>query len=278
MEEFGKRPLKMPKSIFEKLKDADASIYCAGYVLGELDIFRQKIYDLVYSTNRLRHAGMGGIEKRLIEDGMNVDYKLVKEYSNKIFNLVKNCRTIEVTTSKGTNLTAEFGKYKWIKCEGYPKPGLWTNLPDGEIFTSPTRINGKVVIDGVLGDCLDEKYGCIEKTPIISEIKEGRAISLSCKNKNIEKDMAKYFKIDKNASRIGEFAIGTNIGLKKIVGNLLQDEKFPGVHIAFGDSYPDETGAEWGSKSHVDGVILKANIVVDGRIIMKEGKFTSDII
>ena len=80
-------------------------------------------------------------------------------------------------------------------------------------------------------------------------------------------------KQDKNASHIGEFAIGTNIGLKKIIGNLLQDEKFPGVHIAVGDSYPKETGSPFPSKAHLDMVILKTTIFVDDKKIMNKGKF-----
>ena len=39
-----------------------------------------------------------------------------------------------------------------------------------------------------------------------------------------------YLQTDKESARAGEFAIGTNIGLTRLVGNLLQDEKFPGVH------------------------------------------------
>ena len=64
------------------------------------------------------------------------------------------------------------------------------------------------------------------------------------------------------------------MNLKRLIGNLLQDEKFPGVHIALGDSYPDKTGADWTSKAHNDGVMRDPTVVVDGRTIMKSGKFT----
>ena len=39
---------------------------------------------------------------------------------------------------------------------------------------------------------------------------------------------------------------------KKIIGNLLQDEKFPSIHIATGCPYPEMTGAKWDSKAHCD--------------------------
>ena len=78
---------------------------------------------------------------------------------------------------------------------------------------------------------------------------------------------------DPNSSRVGEFAIGTNVGLSEIVGNFLQDEKFPGVHIAFGDPYGFETGADWDCPWHVDVLASHATISVDGRNIMENGRF-----
>jgi leucyl aminopeptidase (aminopeptidase T) len=71
---------------------------------------------------------------------------------------------------------------------------------------------------------------------------------------------------------LGEFAIGTNIFLDRLTGNLLQDEKFPSVHCAFGDPYSEETGADWRAKTHVDGIMLNCSIWIDGKQIMDEGK------
>ena len=72
---------------------------------------------------------------------------------------------------------------------------------------------------------------------------------------------------------MGEFAVGTNTGLTHLIYNLLQDEKFPGIHIAFGSSLPAKTGAKWDSKAHVDGVLKSPSIYVDGEPIMIKGMF-----
>jgi hypothetical protein len=71
---------------------------------------------------------------------------------------------------------------------------------------------------------------------------------------------------------VGEFAIGTNIGLKDVIGNILQDEKLPGVHIAFGDPYGAHTGAQWKSSTHIDVVGRKFDIWADDRQIMSAGE------
>ena len=79
--------------------------------------------------------------------------------------------------------------------------------------------------------------------------------------------------MDENANRIGEFAMGTNMEVKKLVGRLLQDEKMPGVHVAFGHGYPEHTGCKWKSKAHLDAVLLKPTVYVDGKKIMEDGNY-----
>jgi leucyl aminopeptidase (aminopeptidase T) len=73
---------------------------------------------------------------------------------------------------------------------------------------------------------------------------------------------------------VGEFAIGTNFGVKELIGNMLQDEKFPSVHLAMGDP-ADTRNPAWSSKVHLDGLMLGPTVVADGKIvIMKDGSFT----
>jgi leucyl aminopeptidase (aminopeptidase T) len=75
---------------------------------------------------------------------------------------------------------------------------------------------------------------------------------------------------------VGEFAIGTNIELQRVIGHILQDEKFPGIHVAFGDPYGAHTGASWSSSTHIDVVATRFDIWVDGRQIMSDGRFLID--
>ena len=76
---------------------------------------------------------------------------------------------------------------------------------------------------------------------------------------------------------MGEFAIGTNLGVTRVIGNILQDEKFPGIHIAFGNPYGEHTGAPWFSSTHIDVVGLGFNIWLESdqgeEQIMRDGRF-----
>jgi aminopeptidase len=277
MEDFGPRPIPFPQAMKEALEAADVSIYAAQGAKGELQTFRRHMLHTIEATPRLRHAHMVGITRQIMEDGMCSDYREIQRISRLVYEKVKDARTIRVVTDKGDDFTAEFSPdLKWTVSDGDIAPGHWQNLPDGEVFTSPLNLNGTVVIDGCLGDFFAERYASLEDTPIRVEVKDARAQreTLQCDNEELRREFAEYiFQTDENSSRVGEFAIGTNTGLTHLIYNLLQDEKFPGVHIAFGSPLPAKTGANWDSKAHVDGVLKNPSIYVDGEPIMTKGKF-----
>lgn len=275
--EDGNNPLKFPDEIGEAMNNTQVSFYIAQGKKGELQTFRIPMLKIV-EEKKIRHGHMPGFNEKIMKQGMGADYAKIQEISAKVADIVKNAKEIRVTTSAGTDVTATFDtKYKWVICDGDIKAGHWSNLPDGEVFTAPVNANGKVVVDGCLGDFFTEKYGDLGSTPLSYELKDGRAVkgTVECKNQGLKKEWEQYtFETDENSDRLGEFAIGTNVGLTELIGNLLQDEKFPGIHLALGSPYPEKTGAEWESKAHNDGVLRNPTIVVDGKEIMKDGKFT----
>jgi len=277
MEDFGERPFEFPRVIEDAIKVADVSVYAAQGVKGELQTFRMQMLKAIEANSKLRHAHMIGITPQIMKDGMCSDYKEIQRISRLVYDKVRNASKIEVVTKKGNNFIAEFSpELKWIISDGIITPGKWQNLPEGEVFTSPLNVNGTVVIDGCLGDFFAERYGSLENTPIIIEVVDGRAIkeSVQCDNEQLRQEFSKYlFETDENSNRVGEFAIGTNTGLTELIYNILQDEKFPGIHIAFGSPLPGKTGAKWDSKAHVDGVIKNPSIYVDGEKIIDNGEF-----
>jgi aminopeptidase len=276
MEDFGPRPIDYPKAIDDAIKAADVSVYAAQGAEGELQSFRMQMLKAIEANTKLRHGHMIGITPEIMKDGMCSDYKEIQRISRLVYDKVKDASKIRVVTEEG-DFEAEFSpRLKWIISDGDIAPGHWKNLPDGEVFTSPVNVKGKIIIDGCLGDFFTEKYGSLEKTPVSIEVENGRAVkgSIQCNNEKLRHKLTKYiFEIDENSNRVGEFAIGTNTGLTKLIYNLLQDEKFPGVHVAFGSPLPGKTGADWDSKAHVDGVIISPSIYVDGEMLMDKGCF-----
>jgi len=277
LEEIGPRPLKsLPSEILTEIKKADAAFICVQYFQDELISVLLMIGGLV-KKNKVKIAFMFDLSEELLRQGMAVDYQKIKEFSYKLYGRLKEAKKVQVKTDRGSDFLVELG-YKWKVSDGFPEPGKWVNLPGGEVLTAPKNINGRIVIDGLIEEFNQPRFGLLNDYPISVDLKNGYAVreSIKCKNRDLKRFLEKnLFERDKNASRVGEFAFGTNIYLKKLIGNLTQDEKFPTVHIAFGDPHGPATGAPWKSEIHMDALILEPTAWVDGKIIMKEGKYTA---
>ena len=95
-----------------------------------------------------------------------------------------------------------------------------------------------------------------------------------CANQELAEEFRRYTMTDENSDRVGEFAIGTNIAVEDVRGNILQDEKIPGVHIAFGHPYAEHTGQDWVSTTHIDCVAPReVTVWMDGEEVMRDGDF-----
>ena len=229
----------------------------------------------VVTRRQIRHAHMVNITKQIMCDGMRADFREVDRISLQVMEIARAAALVRAKTPAGTDLTAEMNPdYKWLKTSGIISQNTWGNLPGGEIFTTPGEVNGTFVVDGVVGDYLCAKYGDLHEHPLTIRVKGNRLIEAHCANRALEDEFWRYTHTDENSDRVGEFAIGTNIGVRDVIGNILQDEKIPGVHIAFGDPYGTYTGAPWRSTTHIDVVGRKFDIWADGRMIMRAGEFT----
>ena len=273
LEELSSRPLvDLPREILDDLEQSNVSIFAVQAQRNELRS-RIQMTDVV-NRRKIRHAHMVNINRQIMLEGMRADFQRVDRLSQKVVEMVRRASKITAKTAAGTDLTADLNpNYRWLKTSGIISPEKWGNLPGGEIFTTPGEVNGTFVIDGVVGDYLCAKFGSLRDTPLTIHIKGNRLTEAHSENRELENDFWNYTHTDANSDRVGEFAIGTNIDLKDVIGQILQDEKYPGVHIAFGNPYGAHTGADWDSTTHIDVVGRKFNIWVDDQQIMREGKF-----
>jgi aminopeptidase len=273
LEELAPRPLSdLPREIVEDLETSQVSIFAVQAQTNELKS-RMQMTDVV-NRRKIRHAHMVNINRQIMLEGMRADFLKVDRISAKVIELVTRAKRITARTAAGTDLTADLNpNYRWLKTSGLISPDKWGNLPGGEVFTTPGEVNGTFVIDGVVGDYLCAKYGDLKGNPLTIRIRGNRLTEAHSSNRDLEDDFWQYTHTDENSHRVGEFAIGTNIELKDVIGQILQDEKYPGVHIAFGNPYGAHTGAEWYSSTHIDVVGRKFDIWVDEQQIMRSGQF-----
>jgi leucyl aminopeptidase (aminopeptidase T) len=276
LEDYGQRPLtRFPDALRTDIAGMQPTVtyYIATALPGEMGL-RRPLLPYLAQELRVRHGHMVGIDAEVMADAMCADYDRVYARTMQVFDIVKGARTIRVTSPKGTDLSATFrSDWKWIPCHGrYHEQGNWGNLPEGEVFTAPASLQGRLVAD-VLGDFFSEKYGVLPE-PVTFIVDDGTITDILTPNAVLAEELHQHFWEAPNGRRAGEFAIGTLEGLSGLTGNLLQDEKMPGLHVAFGNPYPQFTGADWSSSVHVDCVVSGSAITVDDQTIMRDGRFT----
>ena len=276
LEDFGPRPMTgAPEAVLEALERTDVGVLCMTPQRGELSA-RMAIVRVV-ERRQIRYAHMIGVTPEIMQQGMRADYQKVDELSNRLRERMLRAETLTVKTTAGTSFSAHFDRQlDWVKTSGLISPRYWSNLPAGEVFTTPATVDGTFVCDATAGDYFNGKYGDLQATPLKMTIEGGRLKEVDCARKDLEEEFWNYTHTDENSDRVGELAFGTNLGLTDMIGILLQDEKFPGVHIAFGDPYGSQTHADWESRTHVDVLTRNCDVWIDDDLVIEKGKYQLD--
>jgi aminopeptidase len=166
--------------------------------------------------------------------------------------------------SDDTDLTVSNKGRTWIPCFGKE------NFPDGEIFTGPVEDSA----EGYIHFSYPLVYGGRSVEDVKLWFKKGKVVK--AKASSGQEFLDEMLDIDDGARRLGEFAFGTNNGIKRYTRNTLFDEKIGGtLHLALGSGYP-ETGSLNESSLHWDMVLdmrNNAKVYADDECIFKNGSF-----
>ncbi|MEO1515527.1 MAG: aminopeptidase [Bacteroidota bacterium] len=179
----------------------------------------------------------------------------VRQSQQQIVDLLNNRESIRYV-GNGTDIRFSTKGRTWINSDGQ------TNMPSGEVYTSPVEDS----VNGVIRFSFPAVYMGHEVEDVRLWVKDGW----------IEKWEARrgmdflneIFKLD-GARRFGEAAIGTNYSINRFTRNILFDEKIGGtVHMAIGQSYL-QTGGKNQSSVHWDMI---ANMMDGGMIFADDEK------
>lgn len=286
LEDYGERPLKqIPGNLVEDAKKADVTMFIAESIGEELETVRKPLF-ITATKNGAAHGHCPGFTREMMLQGMATDYNIVYALSHALFDILSKAHRIITTSEAGTNLIVDrLVHFPWVYSQPI-KRGKGANLPDGEIFCYPYNVFGTAVIDGCVGDIFAEKYGDISKSPVYINIHGSRAIEITCpKNKALEEELNRYVmnldgKREFLTSFLGEFALGTNLGITGFIGNMLQDEKCGRAsHFAFGDPI-DHHGSKAGytCKGHIDNLMMNPTVKADGVVIMDKGQYVEMVL
>jgi leucyl aminopeptidase (aminopeptidase T) len=213
-----------------------------------------------------RCATLPGITADTMRRTLNADYEKIAKLSIKLAKILTRGSTAKVTNTAGTDLHMSIKGRKGHPDTGLVhKPGDFSNLPAGEAYLAPVEgtAQGVIVIDGCIGET-----GVLRK-PITMKVQAGYVTSISggVQVKILRRAIQG---LGKEARNIAELGIGAN-HKARVVGSSLEDEKVLGtVHIAMGDNA--SMGGKISVASHLDAILLKPTLTIDGRLIMKKGR------
>lgn len=164
---------------------------------------------------------------KLYDDDPTASWLEVRKSQQKIVDLLNSREQIHY---KGEGIDIQFNTKgrTWINSDGQ------TNMPSGEVYTSPVEDS----VNGVINFSYPAVYMGHEVEDVTLWVKDGLVEKWEAKRGQAFLDH--IFQLD-GTRRFGEAAIGTNYNINRFTKNILFDEKIGGtVHMAIGQSYLQE--------------------------------------
>ena len=272
LEEYGERPVRhLPTSLEDALRDAQASVLLAGFDDGELAM-RYELLTLVRQLN-LRHAHMLGITRRSMIGGFSVDPSRILDATRGLRMRLRPESVIRVRSAAGTDLEVRCSaSQRWAEHVGVIRPGRWEHLPSGGLVTSPTAINGVYVADASVGTEIAASMGLLDGAPVRFEIEQGVCRSVRGGDRALDRHLSDFMRREPSLDRVGLVIFGANIGIHAATGEVSSDQNLPGIHLGFGATYPEQTGAAWNARAQMTVAAGASDVDLDSVPIVRSGR------
>jgi aminopeptidase len=148
------------------------------------------------------------------------------------------------------------------------------NIPDGEVFSCPTRTTA----NGVIQFNTPTLYAGTRFENVRLELKDGKVVQATASH---TRRLNEILDTDAGGRYIGEFALGFNPHILQPMCDILFDEKIAGsLHFTPGQAYAD-CGNGNQSAIHWDMVLIQrkewggGEVWFDGELIRKDGLFVT---
>jgi aminopeptidase len=194
-----------------------------------------------------------------------MDYERMSRAMDPLVALMARTDSVRIT-GPGTELSFSIKGLPPIKCDG------GRNIPDGEVYTAPVRDS----VNGVISYNAQAEHENFVYEGIRLEFKAGRIVGASA---NDNERINRVLDIDEGARYVGEFALGLNPYIDRVMKESLFDEKIAGsLHFTPGNSY-DICFNGNRSSLHWDLVLVQTpewgggEIWFDGVLVREDGRF-----
>jgi 2,5-dihydroxypyridine 5,6-dioxygenase len=250
----------LPAPVEQAIKAAEVVLMATSKSVAHAQIFAEE-------KHHRRLVSLPGItEGSFIDGGGTMDLKELRVITERVAAALEGRSQFALKSDKGTE--ARFlSRGKALACyAGAPKPAGFAMFPDGEavVAMQEKTLEGRVVLD-----VFQTGVGPLRE-PIVFDIQEGKVSRIrgGIEAQQLQELLEKFG--DENSYYFGEFALGTN-PKALFLGSAGEDKKRIGtIHMSLGDD--EGIGGELRSKLHLDGVMGRPTLVVDGEIYIEDGK------
>jgi leucyl aminopeptidase (aminopeptidase T) len=273
MEGYGERPIRqLPDPLRSALARAQASVCLIGFDDGEVAM-RLELLDHVRASG-LRHAHMVGITRRSMIAGFSVDHARILDATRAVRTRLRADSVLRLRTSAGSDLEVRLEpSSRWSEHVGVIRPARWENLPSGKLTTCPASVRGVFVADASVGGRFGEEAGLLDRTPVKVEIDGGFCRRVTCVDRALQREIEAFLAREHNLTRVGAISLGTNVGILAPTGELIADQNLPGLHVTFGSSVPEQTGATWSTRAQLPMTCASADVDLDGMPLLRSGRY-----
>jgi leucyl aminopeptidase (aminopeptidase T) len=213
-----------------------------------------------------RIATLPGVTEEMLARVMSADMEGLRRKGQAIADRLTAGSEARVTCAHGSDLTLGLGDREAIPDAGdLSSPGAFGNLPCGEGFIAPIEgtAKGTLVCDGTIAS-----IGRVSE-PIELTIEDGHLVAATGPEGERLLELLRTHG-GEEGTNVAELGIGTN-EKAQLTGELLEDEKILGTcHVAFGASAA--IGGTVQVPVHLDCVVLKPNVSVDGEPLVRAGE------
>ena len=215
------------------------------------------------SAAGVRIATLPGVTEEMLARVMSADVEGLRRRGAALAELLTGSSEAVLRSGGGGELRLSLEGREGIADDGdLSEPGAFGNLPCGEGFISPHEDagSGTLTVDGSIAS-----IGQVA-SPVKLDIEDGRIVG--AEGDEAERLLATLE--ERGGNNIAELGIGTN-EKAQVTGNILEDEKILGtVHVAFGASA--SIGGVVQVPVHLDCVILRPELEIDGRVVVRDGQ------
>lgn len=215
-------------------------------------------------------AQLAGMSTEAFEDfyfdACALDYEKMAQAAEPLRERMMKADMVHIKDSLDTDIHFSIRDMPTMICTGE------RNLPDGEIFTAPLKDSANGVIHFNAGTTYHGKpFDDIRLT-----FRNGKAVEATSSNTEALNDILDS---DEGARYIGEFSLGFNPRIHKVMRDIMFDEKIAGsLHLTPGEAYEE---ADNGNRSsiHWDMVLVQTpecgggEVYFDDELIRKDGSF-----